>query len=179
MCNSRTRFSTKKLESGIGVHKEEQTYVLQKMIQTAEMMRCVARKTSNLPFQWGIIITSKSLLALFETLSQRYKIEFLMTSHLNQDSIKNYFCRIWVIGGSNLHPASMEKNSLLEEHQILLSKQHQHQHHTRLTSLMTSHLNQVSIKNYFCRVWAIGGRNLHPASTDQKTHCWKSIRSCC
>jgi hypothetical protein len=30
---------------------EEQTYVLQKMIQTAEMMRCVGRKTSNLPFQ--------------------------------------------------------------------------------------------------------------------------------
>jgi hypothetical protein len=44
---------------------------------------------------------------------------------------------------------------------------------------MTSHLNQGSIKNYFCRIWVIGGSNLHPASTDQKTHYQKSIRSCC
>jgi hypothetical protein len=51
VCNSRTRFSTKKLESGIGVHKEEQTYVFQKMTQTAENLRSVGRKTSILPFQ--------------------------------------------------------------------------------------------------------------------------------
>jgi hypothetical protein len=44
---------------------------------------------------------------------------------------------------------------------------------------VTSHLNQDSIKNDFSRVWAVGGSNSHPASTDQKTHCWKSIRSSC
>ena len=64
------------------------------MIRTADEMKCLGKRKSQLPFQRGLIISSKSLLKLFEVLSQRYNIEFIMTSHLNQDCVENLFSRI-------------------------------------------------------------------------------------
>ena len=71
-------------------------------------MKCLGKRKSQLPFQRGLIISSKSLLKLFEVLSQRYNIEFIMTSHLNQDCVENLFSRIRAIGGSNSHPTSVD-----------------------------------------------------------------------
>jgi hypothetical protein len=89
-------------------------------------------------------------------------IGFLMTSHLNQDNSKNYFSRVWVIGGSNPHPASADQKTHCWksirsccQNSITASASASY----KVEFLMTSHLNQDSIKNHFCRVWAIGGNN--------------------
>ena len=106
--NSRMKYSKKKLECGYGIHLAEQSSVLRKMVETAEKMRCVGKRTSNTPFQRGLIITSKSLLRLYEVLSERYGVEFILTSHLNQDCVENLFSRIRAVGGSYSHPTSVD-----------------------------------------------------------------------
>ena len=78
------------------------------MISTAETMRRVGKRNFNIPFQKGIIISSKSLLSLYEDLSARCRIEFLLTSHLNQDCLENFFSRIRALGGTNTHPTSVD-----------------------------------------------------------------------
>jgi len=78
------------------------------MIETAEEMKCLGRRKSQLPFQKGIIISSKSLLQLFETLSHKRNVKFIMTSHLNQDCVENLFSQIRALGGSNSHPTSVD-----------------------------------------------------------------------
>ena len=106
--NSRTKYSKKKLECGFGVHLEEQTAVIQKMMKAVEKMRCLGKRAQNLPFQKGIMISSQSLLGLREALHKRYKVDFLLTSHLNQDCIENLFSRVRALGGSYTHPTSTE-----------------------------------------------------------------------
>lgn len=78
------------------------------MIKRCEEMRCVGKKTSNSPFQRGLVISSKSLLGLYDVLKQRYNIDYIMTAHLNQDCIENLFSRIRAVGGSYSHPTSVE-----------------------------------------------------------------------
>ena len=45
--NSRTKFSTKKLESGFGIHFEEQAAILKAMIKVSESMRRIGKKNSK------------------------------------------------------------------------------------------------------------------------------------
>ena len=106
--NSRLKYSTKKLECGFGVHLENQVAVINNMINTAQIMRSGAKKTRNLPFQKGILISSKSLLALFDDLREKRGLEFLLTSHLNQDCLENFFSRVRALGGTNTHPTTVQ-----------------------------------------------------------------------
>ena len=78
------------------------------MIQTAQVMKSGGKKSNNVPFIKGIIISSKSLLALFDSLSQQRGIEFLLTSHLNQDCLENFFSRVRALGGTNTHPTTVQ-----------------------------------------------------------------------
>ena len=78
------------------------------MINTAQIMRSGAKKTRNLPFQKGILISSKSLLALFDDLREKRGLEFLLTSHLNQDCLENFFSRVRALGGTNTHPTTVQ-----------------------------------------------------------------------
>jgi hypothetical protein len=106
--NSRLKFSSNKLECGFGVNLEEQMATVNKMIQVVEEMRRVGKKTANLPFQKGIVTSSRSLLTLYNELSSRHGVEFILTSHLNQDALENFFSRIRALGGSNTHPTSVD-----------------------------------------------------------------------
>ena len=105
--NSRVKFSKNKLNCGFGVHFEEQSAVLHKMIQTAETMKCDS-KMKSVPFQRGIVISSKSLLSLFDELKTKRGVEFILTSHLNQDCLENFFSRVRAIGVTYVHPTSVE-----------------------------------------------------------------------
>jgi hypothetical protein len=106
--NSRLKYSTKKLECGFGVHFQDQAAVVNEMIKMAEVMRSGEKKTKNLPFQKGILISSKSLLSLFDDLRENRGIEFLLTSHLNQDCLENFFSRVRALGGTNTHPTTVQ-----------------------------------------------------------------------
>jgi len=109
--NSRTKFSKKQLECGFGVRLEEQTSVVLQMMKTAEEMKRVGKRgNSCVPFQKGIIISCSSLLSLHSVLSKERGVEFILTSHLNQDALENFFSRIRALGGSNTHPTSVEEN---------------------------------------------------------------------
>jgi len=105
--NSRTKFSKKKLNCGFGIHFEEQSNVINKMISTAQEMKCDSKR-KILPFQKGIIISSRSLLSLFSELKQTRNIEFILTSHLNQDCLENFFSRVRALGGTYTHPTTVE-----------------------------------------------------------------------
>jgi len=100
--------STKMLASGFGMHFEEQAAKINQMMEVAEKMRRIGKKTSNLPFQKGIIISSRSLLELYSELSIRYRVQFILTSRLNQDVLENFFSRVRALGGSNGHPSSVD-----------------------------------------------------------------------
>ena len=106
--NSRTKYSKKFLECGFGVHLEEQAAVIQKMIRTVHQMCRVGRKSGNIHFQKGIEISSKSLLSLYNDLSTKRNVEFILTSHLNQDCLENFFSRVRALGGSYTHPTTVE-----------------------------------------------------------------------
>lgn len=106
--NSRTKFSTKKLESGFGIHFEEQAAILKAMIKVSKSMRRIGKKNSNIPFQRGIIISSQSLLNLYSELSATRQVKFILTSHVNQDALENFFSQVCALGGSNSHPSSVD-----------------------------------------------------------------------
>ena len=105
--NSRQKFSKTKLNCAFGVHFEEQLFVLNKMIKVSTNMRCNNRKTL-VPFQRGIIISCKSLLNLFEELREKRGVKFLLTSHLNQDCLENFFSCVRGTGGTYTHPTTSE-----------------------------------------------------------------------
>ena len=51
----------------------------------------VSSKKTLLPFQKGIIFTSKSLISLFNELKTRYNICYIITRRLNQDVLNIFF----------------------------------------------------------------------------------------
>ena len=67
--NSRVKFSKTKLNCGFGVHFEEQAAIVEKMISASQKFKCDSRFKS-LPFQRGIIISSRSLLNLYQELKK-------------------------------------------------------------------------------------------------------------
>lgn len=78
------------------------------MIQSFQTISVGEKKKKKLHFIRGVVISSKSLLSLYEELSAKRGIEFLLTSHLNQDCLENFFSRIRAMGGSYTHPTTVE-----------------------------------------------------------------------
>ncbi len=78
------------------------------MIVSAETISVGEKKKKKLPFIRGIVISSKSLLSLYEDISARRGVEFILTSHLNQDCLENFFSRIRAMGGTYTHPTTVE-----------------------------------------------------------------------
>jgi hypothetical protein len=105
--NSRLKFSKNKLSCGFGIHLEEQASTLHKMNAAAKSFRCDT-KLGTAPFERGILISNNSLLSLFEQLKERRGVQFILTSHLNQDCLENLFSRIRSMGGSYTHPTTFE-----------------------------------------------------------------------
>ena len=66
------------------------------------------------PFQSGIIVSIKSIKALYNELKEE-GIEYLLTTRVNQDCIENFFCCVRAMGGSNSHPSPVEAISRIRK----------------------------------------------------------------
>ncbi len=96
----------KKLACGFGIHYEDQLHALDKMEDMVNSMK-ISGASSLLPFQKGILMSIKSvkdLLAEMKSLG----LYFLLTTHVNQDSVENLFSQLRAITGNNQHPSPVE-----------------------------------------------------------------------
>lgn len=59
-------------------------------------------------FQKGILMSTRSLINLYEDLSKNMGLKYIMTSKLNQDSLENLFSLLRSGGGLADHPSPME-----------------------------------------------------------------------
>ena len=82
--------SHKKLRCAYGVHLDEQRSILNTFIETVDSLT-VCGKKSHMAWQKGVIISSNSLMALYDTLKEQYDIEYIMTCRLNQDALESMF----------------------------------------------------------------------------------------
>ena len=101
--NSRLKFDANPQKSAFGINLEQQKSVLEKFCTTMRETRSLKHK-SLLPFQRGMLISSKALLLLFEDLQQKFGIEYIRTACLNQDICENFFSRIRALGRTDDHP---------------------------------------------------------------------------
>lgn len=69
---------------------ENQNSVLNDMIKTAVNMR-VYGSNSLYQFQKGLVISSQSLLKLYEMVKANFGISYLLTSRINQDALEHFF----------------------------------------------------------------------------------------
>ena len=108
VCNSRKKFDKVPNRCGFGIKFSEQKKSLKQIIKTMMAMR-VGDHKNMIQFQKGVLITSKSLLALFTKLRQLYpNIDYLPTSHLNQDMVESFFSCIRALGSEHTHPTAVE-----------------------------------------------------------------------
>ena len=101
--NSRLEFDPAPLKCAYGLKKEEQDAALLKMANMISKARVKNRK-GLLPFQKGILIGIKSLMAMFQELKSRYPIRYLKTHCTNQDVVENFFSRVRALGATHTHP---------------------------------------------------------------------------
>lgn len=108
--NSRVPCHTKKMACGFGIHFQEQSAVLEKVKQVAGSMRR-KNKSSLLPFQTGILISTAAIQGLYNDLKEKFNIKFILTSRLNQDPVENTFSQIRGMGSS--HPGPVDSANRL------------------------------------------------------------------
>ncbi|KAK3883367.1 hypothetical protein Pcinc_012305 [Petrolisthes cinctipes] len=69
------------------------------------------------PFQTGIVISSKSLINLFDDMKKLYSVKYLLTRRVNQDLLETTFGILRQMGSANDHPdpaiTFYDKNSLV------------------------------------------------------------------
>lgn len=66
-----------------------------------------ANSRTLLPFQKGILISISSLKLLFSDMKKDFNVKYLLTYHLNQDHLEDFFSVIRSIGGLHDHPSSL------------------------------------------------------------------------
>ncbi len=104
--NSNKAHDPKKLSCALGMNYEDQVQALDRMQRLVETMKnCTV--SSQLPFQSGILISIKSVKALFEEMKS-FGLNFLFTTHVNQDCLETLFSQLRASKGSNQHPSPLE-----------------------------------------------------------------------
>ena len=58
-----------------------------------------------MPFQAGILVSIKSVIALYNELKSE-GVEYLLTTRVNQDILENNFSKTRYMGGNNTHPTA-------------------------------------------------------------------------
>ena len=86
-------YDKKPLSCAFGVHLKEQVQALENMEYLIKSMK-INNKTFMLPFQKGILNTIKAIQGLYEVLHSSHGIEFLFSTHVNQDNLENLFSRL-------------------------------------------------------------------------------------
>nr|CAH7720027.1 unnamed protein product [Callosobruchus chinensis] len=106
LMNSRSKFVIScPGRNAFGTDIEKQKELLHKMTEVINIIR-VGKHKNLIPFQKGIILSNKSLIEMFEYVSEKYKVEYVLTSRLNQDVLEIFFSYIRGMGDSNDHPSS-------------------------------------------------------------------------
>nr|CAH7736811.1 unnamed protein product [Callosobruchus chinensis] len=91
LMNSRSKFVIScPGRNAFGTDIEKQKELLHKMTEVINIIR-VGKHKNFIPFQKGIILSNKSLIEMFEYVSEKYKVEYVLTSRLNQDVLENFF----------------------------------------------------------------------------------------
>lgn len=103
LMNSRVLFAANMYSSAYGA-TEMQKYLLEMVISVISKMHVFGKK-HLLPFQKGVIISSKSLMQLHSMLKKDYNISFVMTYKLNQDVLEHFFAYMRQLGGRYEHPS--------------------------------------------------------------------------
>lgn len=151
LLNSRQLYDKKPSRSAFEA-SDRQKDVLQQMIHTISHLHVSSRR-HLLMFQKGIIITSKSLLNLFDMVKVKYDFRFLCTRKLNQDVVEHLFAYIRQVNGPYDHPSPVSvkhriKSYLLCKDSSLMGEKYnclEECKENSLTSgrLTTSNLDQV------------------------------------
>ena len=104
--NSRIRFDPVPQKCAMSISNwDSHNQAIESMKVLVESMRFCnnPQKQSKLPFQQGILVSIKSIRALFQELTDE-GVSYLYTARLNQDSLENHFSRLRYIGGDKSHP---------------------------------------------------------------------------
>ena len=105
--DSRVQFHKyNRIKSGLGVHWKEQEKSLKEMLILMEsMVVCPVKKPhqEKKPFQKGIIVSIKAVLALWAELKEE-GCQFLLTHRLNQDCLENFFSCVRAMGRADTNP---------------------------------------------------------------------------
>lgn len=116
-------------KNAFGINLESQVAHLDKIIDLIENMKPIG-KTSIQTFQKGIIISTKSLKGLFNSMKEEFNAAYICTHRLNQDCLENFFFQLRSRGGADDHPSPL--NALYRIRMIILGKN---------PGILSSHVN--------------------------------------
>lgn len=106
--NSRVKFEgNNPSRIAFGTNEECQIKLLNDMSNLRSSVR-VGKHKHIIQFQKGIILSNRSLLEMWSSLKEKYKIKYVLTSRLNQDVLENFFSYIRGMGEPNDHPSSID-----------------------------------------------------------------------
>jgi len=94
--------------SAYGMHLTEQNKILDFALSFIMKMRVGNRTKTFAPFQRGLIMSIRSLKGLLEDVTSDYRAKYIMTSHVNQDYLENYFSQIRSMGKLHSNPTAVE-----------------------------------------------------------------------
>lgn len=106
--NARTKLvQNNPKKNAFGTDLDNQKKILKQMSDTINSIR-VGKHKNLIPFQKGILLSNSSLADMYDYLHEKYNIEYILTSRLNQDVLENFFAYIRGMGGPNDHPSPLE-----------------------------------------------------------------------
>lgn len=120
--NSFSMYGDKSSRNAFGVDLDNQTSVLNKMIDLMANMRLKNPQAKTLyKFQKGVLLSSQSLIGLFQMLHKTYGVKYIMTQRLNQDCLEHFFGCIRQMSGPFEHPNAVDFKFRLRK--VLLGKE--------------------------------------------------------
>jgi hypothetical protein len=115
--NSRHKFDkAKPHRSGFRLHFEKQKKTIEEAIRVFTALQVRGIRTRYMPWQDGLIISSKSILCLYDRLKTKLGISWLLTCKFNQDCCENLFSRLRCMRGHALSFHALEFQYRLREH---------------------------------------------------------------
>lgn len=113
--NSRSPYGKKASRDAYGQHLTEQNALLENMIKTAKTMR-VNEKQHLFQFQKGLITSCQSLSKLYEMLTAKYHVSYIMTHRLNQDCLEHFFGCVRQMDGNYEHPCPVTVKNRIKKY---------------------------------------------------------------
>lgn len=108
LMNSRSKFMGNcPGRNAYGTDIKTQTDLLSRMSEFIKSLR-VGKHKSIIQFQKGILLSNASLEQLYDYLKNKYDVEYIITTRLNQDVLENFFSYIRGMGGPNDHPSPLD-----------------------------------------------------------------------